>query len=55
MAGLAAVVPAVEGALEGGGGVLAVGLAGAGHVADAAADGRLGHGNRLLGMKGARS
>jgi hypothetical protein len=37
VAGLAAVVPAVEGALEGGGGVLAVGLARAGHVADSAA------------------
>ena len=37
-----------------GGGVLALGLARAGHVADSAADGRLGHGNRLLRQTGVR-
>src|SRR5690606_23375725 len=44
VAGRAAVVPAVQGALQGCGGVLPVGLGGAGGVADAAAGGRLGHG-----------
>ncbi|MCP3816782.1 metallophosphoesterase family protein [Streptomyces sp. A3M-1-3] len=48
VAGGAAVVPAVEGSLQGGGGVLALGLARTGGMADAAAEGRLGHGDRLL-------
>ena len=47
VAGRAAVVPAVEGSLQGGGGVLAVGLTRTGRVADAAG-GLSGHGDRLL-------